>query len=385
MRGDSTAAERGWVARNPWLMAAVWLFFLFFPLLSILTNDEVGIGGKIGSIALAVAFAGVYLRGFKVCTDVWSRRDGEAAEANPWPYMIGLWLVAAAWFLVGGIAALGALPFVVAFAVFQMPWAMAGGSFVVAVVATVGFPLRSGDPELIWALLPILVGVSVATVIVRIIDGAEADRARLRTSLAIGDERIRVARDVHDVLGHSLTAMVLKAELADRLLAGIEPTNADQAEVVDSCRDQLSELRSIGRSSLAEVRSTVGGLRAVNLADELTVARTVLADAGVGLLVTGEVGDIPEVYRPTLAWVVREAVTNTVRHAKAQRCRIELCPTPGQVLLRVGDDGVGIGGEAEHGNGLTGLRERVEAAGAAIRFETVGLDGGSGTTVEVSE
>ena len=188
-------------------------------------------------------------------------------------------------------------------------------------------------------------------------------------------------------IGHSLTAVILKAELCQKLLDGIRPGDEHDRAAVATCREQLGEVRAVSRSALAEIRATVGGLRAATLDDEVTAARTVLADAGVDLLVSGDVTDVRQQHRPVLAWVVREAVTNVVRHAEASRCHIELgprqCAAP--VVLRISDDGVGIGaaeapgiGVNGGGNGLRGVRERIEAAGGQLRLRSDG-----GTTLEV--
>src|SRR5690606_26924226 len=181
----------------------------------------------------------------------------------------------------------------------------------------------------------------VAAMLIRSVETAQSRQADLRTQLALSDERNRVARDVHDVLGHSLTAIVLKAELCQKLLDGVDPDDAGSRATISTCREQLGELRGVGRGALAEIRATVGGLRAADLADEVTVARAVLADAGVDLLVTGDVADVCEQHRPVLVWVVREAVTNVVRHAQASRCHIELGPprSAAPVVLRISDDG----------------------------------------------
>ena len=240
----------------------------------------------------------------------------------------------------------------------------------------------------------IAAGVGGAAVLVRAFEGHQFDQAHLRTRLALSDERTRVARDVHDVLGHSLTAVILKVELCQRLLAEQGSNETADRERVEACRQQLAELDSISRRALAEIRSTVGGLRTTDVANEVTAARTVLADAGVELLVTGDVADIIDGHRPMLAWVVREAVTNVVRHAGAERCHIELAPAPPSVLLRVSDDGVGLEPSTSEGNGLRGLRERVASAGGTLRIESPAIDpvgadsngvaSNAGTTIEVT-
>jgi two-component system sensor histidine kinase DesK len=186
-----------------------------------------------------------------------------------------------------------------------------------------------------------------------------------RAELALVAERDRVARDVHDVLGHSLTALSIKAELAGRLI-DVDPVRA---------RQELESIQETARQALAEVRSTVGGLRAANLDAELAAAPRVLADAGIETRLLGTVADTDPRHRTLLAWVLRESVTNVVRHARASRVSIELTPTG----LVVADDGTGfeVDGGRE-GNGLRGMRERVSAAGGTVR-----LTGGHGTRVEV--
>src|SRR5690606_543184 len=127
------------------------------------------------------------------------------------------------------------------------------------------------------------------------------------------EERERVARDVHDVLGHSLTVVSVKAELAERLV-DVDPARA---------RAELVEIQSLTREALAEIRATVSGLRVARLGDELVAARTALTGAGI----EADLPENPDVVDPrhriVVAWVLREAVTNVVRHSGATRCTVE--------------------------------------------------------------
>ena len=270
-------------------------------------------------------------------------------------------------YIVAGPPVLGMAPFVVAFAVFHFSWPAVWTTMIGAVATTLVVLLAVEALGELWFLALITVAVGAAAMLIRTVETVEARRAQLNTELAVIGERNRVARDVHDVLGHSLTAVILKAELCDKLLTDVAPADEAERRRVEACREQLTELRGISRSALAEIRSTVGGLRALNLADEVTVARTVLADAGVDLIVTGEVADVAAPHRPVLAWVVREAVTNVVRHASAANCHIDMRPGHNDVVLRVCDDGVGFSAAATaSGNGLRGVRERIEAAGGEL-------------------
>ncbi len=379
----------GWIERNGWLLAAIWLVFLVFPAITIASLDDETTATKWASIGLLLVFAAIYVSGFHIQNraENVARAKPEVAPDRPsgWYHLAGLVLTTLALYALVDLPAIGVVPFVVSFAVFLFPWPVVLAVFAVGVGVTVALPLAAGAFGDLWFMTLIILAIGGATMLIRVVEGHQVEQTRLRTVLAVSDERTRVARDVHDVLGHSLTAIVLKVELARRFLADVDPDDRAQRDRIDACRAQLDELEAISRGALAEIRSTVGGLRAANLADEVTVARTVLADAGVGLLVTGEVNDVPEHQRPTLAWVVREAVTNVVRHARASQCHIELAPGGGPVLLRVTDDGIGLDGRPA-GNGLRGLHERVEAAGGELRIgwpdDSNGL-GSGGTRVEV--
>ena len=392
----ATPSGQSWISRNGWVLAAVWLLFLIPTLLGILNSDVRGGATKAASTALLLAFSAVYVDGFRrqhrreeqALVDYdrpgghWT--SGDLTGIVPFAALVTL---AAVLCLLAGPGSVGVAVFVVVFAAFHFPWPAVWAVYFAGLVATVSIPLAAGRLGEFWFLTLIVAGVGGAAVMIRLFEGHQFDQAYLRTRLAVGDERTRVARDVHDVLGHSLTAVILKVELCQRLLGDETASDAADPKRLQACREQLAELESISRQALTEIRSTVGGLRATDVSDEVTAARTVLADAGVDLLVTGDVADIAEGHRSMVAWVVREAVTNIVRHARAERSAIELAPVPG-VLLQVSDDGVGLGNRGE-GNGLRGLRERVASAGGVLRVESPttgseGIDSAGGTRIEVA-
>ena len=172
-------------------------------------------------------------------------------------------------------------------------------------------------------------------------------------------ERERIARDLHDVLGHTLSVIVLKSELAAKL---IDRSNAERA------RNEIHEVEQISRDALNEVRKAIGGYRATGLAEEFTRARATLETAGVAAdCKAGQLSLSPS-QETVLALIVREAVTNVVRHAKAKNCRLELAQSNGDCRLEIADDG--RGGSEPEGNGIRGMRERVEALGGSILRET---------------
>jgi two-component system sensor histidine kinase DesK len=168
--------------------------------------------------------------------------------------------------------------------------------------------------------------------------------------LAVAEERERFARDLHDLLGHSLSVIALKAELAGRLL----PHQPQQAA------DHVAELESVAREALAEVREAVSGYRQPTLAGELAGARMALEAAGIETRVRTPAAELPPDVEAVLAWAVREGTTNVIRHSGAQRCTIALAGgrDGSGASLEISDDGRGADGDGGNGNGLAGLRER---------------------------
>ncbi|WP_082822944.1 sensor histidine kinase [Microbacterium sp. T32] len=178
--------------------------------------------------------------------------------------------------------------------------------------------------------------------------------------LAAERERSRVARDVHDILGHSLTVITVKAELAGRLMDAGSP----------AARNEVAQIEQLSRGALADVRATVHGYRGVSISGELAAARAALESAGVAAELPGSTDQVPSDRRELAGWVVREAVTNVVRHAEASVCRVSLDARS----VEVADDGRGPSG-ASSGSGLTGLRERVETAGGRMSVGRSDLGG----------
>ncbi|MFI0223512.1 sensor histidine kinase [Streptomyces lydicus] len=176
---------------------------------------------------------------------------------------------------------------------------------------------------------------------------ARAEVARLASEA----ERARIARDLHDLLGHSLTAITVKSGLARRLAAS-EGSHA---------LPEISEVETLTRQALADVRAAVSGYREVTLVNELARGRELLRASGImaDLPTATDVVDVSQ--QELFGWVVREGLTNVVRHARASRCTVTLSA----LEVEVRDDGVGS--PAPDGNGLSGLRERVSAAGGRVQ------------------
>ncbi len=182
---------------------------------------------------------------------------------------------------------------------------------------------------------------------------------------AVAAERSRVARDMHDILGHSLTVIAVKAELAGRLMEGATGPSLDRAAA------EITEVQDLARGALADVRATVAGYRGVNVLAELANARTALESAGIEAELPATVEQVPARHRELFGWVLREGITNVVRHSRATHCRVML--TASGVLVE--DDGVGPGPVARPGSGLDGIRERAAVAGGIVRIGTSDLGG----------
>ena len=218
-------------------------------------------------------------------------------------------------------------------------------------------------------------GFSMSSVIVafsRIGAESAVRRQEERRVLAAVAEREEIGRDVHDLLGHSLTVLTLKAEVAHRLVRR-DPGAAER---------ELAEIIELSRSALADVRATVTRLRAPDLIGQVEASRTAFATADISAVLAGRASDIPLPQRELLAWALREGTTNVLRHAGATQVHVELAP--GRVRMQ--DDGVGVVGQ-RLGNGLSGLRERVEAVGGALVLTSPAPGGTAahpGTVLEVT-
>ncbi|MEV6764746.1 histidine kinase [Streptomyces sp. NPDC051105] len=220
------------------------------------------------------------------------------------------------------------------------------------------------DMDEAWGLflVVLLVGFSMTGVRQLVATTIELRKARATVAqLAANEERLRLARDLHDLLGHSLSLITLKSELAGRML----PDHPDKAA------QQVSDIEQVSRQALVDVREAVTGYRRRRLADELAGAQVALTAAAVTAEVPADpdLAGVPEDGEAALAWALREAITNVVRHSGASACTVELLrrqTLDGPVLeLAVEDNGSGGSGKGP-GNGLTGLTERLEKAGGTL-------------------
>ena len=197
--------------------------------------------------------------------------------------------------------------------------------------------------------------VALASLGVRQVFESNRELAEARVELArlaAENERFRIARDLHDLLGHSLTTITVKAGLA-RQLGEADPARS---------RQEIAEVEDLARRSLADVRAAVANYRDVTLAGELATGRELLRAAGIDADLPRAVDAVDPSNQELFGWVVREGLTNVVRHAHANSCSVRLSPG----CVEIVDDGVGANGGSGPGSGLAGLRERVAAAGGVV-------------------
>jgi two-component system sensor histidine kinase DesK len=192
----------------------------------------------------------------------------------------------------------------------------------------------------------------------------ELDRGRATAArLAVAEERLRFARDLHDVLGRNLSVIAVKSELAGRLAERGDPGAAAE----------MAEVRRVAHDSLREVRDVVRGYRTADLGTELAGARSVLRSAGVECRVIGDGAGLPEAVQTALGWVVREATTNVIRHSDATTCTIGLDVRGGggatTAVLRMENDRPRPAPPGAAGSGLAGLSERLAGLGGRLTAE----------------
>ncbi|MFE0515394.1 sensor histidine kinase [Streptomyces sp. NPDC058964] len=338
------------------LWIGVWLVFLSSPVDDLVSGEHTTAGTVAGWLGLAV-FVGIYLA--LVFRDM---------GKPPAPRRAG-----------GLVAVLGVLAVLLSFTL-GAPWlalfcyvsVACGATFPLraafwAIPATAGVMLLVGlhvgeKSALDLVVLLVLIGFAMTGVVQLVRTTVELRKARATVAqLAANEERLRLARDLHDLLGHSLSLITLKSELAGRML----PDHPDTAA------QQVADIEKVSRQALVDVREAVTGYRRPRLAAELAGAQVALTAAGVtaGIPADPDLTGVAEDGESALAWALREAITNVVRHSGAQKCTVEVLrrqTLDGPVLeLSVEDNGSG-GPAKGPGNGLTGLTERLEKVGGSL-------------------
>ncbi len=372
------------------VMITVWMVFLGAPLRDLWSGGHSGPAVAGTALGLAVFVTTYVLLVFRHTREPLPSRTVQSVLALLYLLAVLLsctageaWLVLFVYFTVASGAVLP---------VRQAVFAMAVAVVSLALLGT-GFGTRPWWGVWTSFVIPAVLGgfalMSARKTIRTLRELREARAAVAR--LAANEERLRLARDLHDLLGHSLSLITLKSELAGRML----PEQPVQAA------EQVADIERVSRQALVDVREAVGGYRRPTLAVELAGARTALLAAGITAEVPqfaprlpagpGEHRDettdappppaplgLPPEREAALAWALREAVTNVVRHSGATRCTVTLSPradsADSAVCLTVTDNGTGPSGKGE-GNGLSGLRERLALADGTLET-SAGLRGG---------
>ncbi len=358
--------------------AALWLVFLIDPVSSALKRNP-SWEWLVLVVAVTAAFCATYVAIFRMV-----RRDADRRHALAW--LTTLAALCGAFCFLAGEDGLFCLVYVAAGGAAALrgrtsAWWTAG-----CVAVTIALPLALPG----WHVTPegtmsVLLGALASTAFVSLLRRnwelreAQGEIARL----AVADERLRFSRDLHDILGHSLTVITVKAELAGRLIE----------QRPERAADEIADVERLAREALADVRATVAGYRATSLAAEISQARHALESAGISAVLPNSADEVTGRPREVFGWVVREGVTNVVRHSGAVTCTVRLTPTSVEVV----DDGTGArsgkgwNGSIRNGHGqagptpverafnlsdgfdepssshgLVGLAERVRAAGGSL-------------------
>ncbi|MGY1740007.1 MULTISPECIES: sensor histidine kinase [unclassified Blastococcus] len=341
--------------------AVPWLLFQFFPVADLVSTPRPGWAKAVaaaGLLAFTASYLVVFGRFFDRRPPAWRHLAvvavlGVALAAWLGPGWAGLMIYVSA-------ASAGALP-----ARWVWPAVLACAGVCAAVVAADG----AFDSLFILPVMCLLTAFALSGTRTLVTLNAELSGAREELArAAVAEERLRFARDLHDLLGHSLSLIALKSELAGRL-ADRDPARA---------RAEMADVEATARRALADVRDAVSGYRQVSFGSALAEARAALSAAGIALVPPDAVPALPGAVDAVLGWVVREATTNVLRHSGARTVTVTVGTDDDGAALTVTDDGRGPGGgpTGPAGAGLSGLDERLAALGG--RLDTGPGPGGRG-------
>jgi two-component system sensor histidine kinase DesK len=332
----------------------------------------------IATLLLAVAFVATYWR---LMAGGWIPKDRRTDDERIAPQMLaGLTALAVAVSLLGGADWAGMWCFVGAAIGLRVPRHRSIPLLFVAAAAAAGTVSLGGvdDASAPVSLFVVTIGVGMLTGGFRRLRTVSIQLNEARDEigrLAVADERLRFARDLHDLLGHSLSVIALKSELANRLIQ----------DRPDQAAEHVRDIEAVTRRALSEVREAVAGYRRPALHAELAGARSTLVAAGIDV----DAGPVPPVELPpdaeaVLAWAVREGATNVLRHSEASRVRISFAVTRDDATLTLTDDGCACpdAQRESDGTGLAGLAERV--ARVRGRLDAAPRDDGDGFRLHVT-
>lgn len=384
-----SAPRVGQPGRFKWMFAAVWLFYLIDPVAKVLGSDH-SLDFKLLIAGLVTAFVLLYLwLAFQVYP-----KSGKVGVVNEAPravvpilvvmgviaFVSSLWVdsdLAGMWVYVGAGAGLG----------LSMERKQAfRGVMITLLLMTVCVVLSSDRSVSNWLALTFptfFAGMSTLGIRQMALLIGQLREARSQVAhLAANEERLRLARDLHDLTGHSLATITLKAELAQRLLTRArDAAPGVPTPRLDAALKEVGEIEQVSRQTLTDIRQAVSGYRRATLAVEVASAHVALDAAGIKLdaaEVAASSDDLDAQTESALAWSLREAVTNAIRHSGAAHVEVTLARAADEMVLTVRNDGRGLAatvGATDDcgGHGLTGLRERLDAVGG--RLSVGGGDG----------
>lgn len=363
--GEAIESARDRNARGWYLGAAFGLCYQAISLYAV-WSDGSSLGNRIAATLLLVPlFAGFAL----IPPLVWRKPLADRAIAfglyGAYSLIFFAFLGSAAFWLWVLVAVVAVVAFEEALIVIPVVVVLAGVPLVYG--ATTGFADSSAFASiLIFSVAAMMFGMNQQIRAVRELRQAQGEIARL----AVVEERARFSRDMHDVLGHSLTVVTVKSELARRLVRR-DPAEAEK---------EIADIERLARSALTDLRAAVAGYREMSLATELAVAQAALAAANIEAHVPASADVVDPRYRELFGWVLREGITNVIRHSGAHNCWVELGP----LRMRVEDDGRGAdadggGGRARGGVGVDSVASpECETAARGLAGAGSGRIGGSG-------
>ena len=346
------------------LFTGVWLLYLIGAVADLVTWHY-GVLYVAGGLAIVAVFCTVYLA--LVPSWPWSPR-----HAMPG---LGLLAVLAVIFCLfyGQVGAAGLWIFLSSASgvlVVDRRWAVRAVVACIACYCLFAATTHRHSEDFLNNLLPVVfIGFAMIGLRQHFALTAELRRAREEVEqLAANDERLRLARDMHDLTGQSLSMITLKSELAARLLSRL-PASPGR----DRVHDEIEQVAAVSRQTLKDIREAISGYRRPTLAVEIITARSALASAGIAAHDDPELTLLSGTFDPAaeaaLAWCLREAVTNVVRHSGAANCRLSLSRRGKSLALTVRDDGSGQVSHPEApGSGLRGMSERLTAVGGSLEL-----------------
>jgi two-component system sensor histidine kinase DesK len=375
-QAEEVMAQSGVTFRLWRLYQHFWLICLFFPLASLLSKPDPLVRLVAGSLALlffAISYTWI----------MWPHPASQQAQARVQSSLsvllfVVLCLQVTAFSLLDDPAWLWLFLGVSAVAGVLLPMRRAGAAVVLLTLLPllITIIMHAGVTGIDWwwliALMLLvrglgldMIGVARMGSAIRELHAARRELARLK----VEEERLRLARDLHDLLGQTLWVITLKSELARSLISG------DPAR----CAQELSEIEQVSRKTLREVRKTVAGYRQPTLANELDGARQLLEAAGISYSIEKLHEELPQALDAVLAWTVREGVTNVIRHSRARHCLLRLTREQGRLGVEILNDreraeDAKVAGTGQ-GSGLLGLRERVRVLGGTMEAGPLPLSG----------